>query len=392
MEKWLSFIKLILWGAICIFILNGCSGKYMEEEQETLEKEAAIGQETEGVWTSEAADAEEEEGSADGEAPQQGTEAEEREGGTEGIQDTEEEEGSADGEAPQQGTEAEEREGGTEGVQDADEAGSAGGEEEKTEKPEMVEVDWAEYFDGLQGAAVVYDASALQFMAYNSELAQMRRSPCSTFKIISSLTALEHGIIDPSDSTHQWSGEVFWNEKWNKDMDFGEAFRDSCVWYFREVIDEIGPELMQKELDRLAYGNCDISDWEGRLNTNNNNRALTGFWIESSLAISPKEQTEVMERIFGEASPYSEQARDDLKEVMLVEEHSDAKLSIYGKTGMGKAEGIVVDAWFAGFAQQEEGSLYFCVYLGRTDDRNVTSAAAKEIAIRLVSDYGKANL
>jgi len=358
MKKRLSFIKLMLWGAIGIFILNGCSGKYVEEGQETLENEAAIGQETEGVWTSEAADADEEEGNTGGEAPQQGMEAKEREDGTEGVQS-------------------------------ADEAGSTVGGEEK---PEIVEADWAEYFDGFQGAAVVYDVSALRFMVYNSELAQTRRSPCSTFKIISSLTALEHGIIDPADSVRQWSGEVFWNEKWNKDMDFGEAFRDSCVWYFREVIDEIGPELMQKELDGLAYGNCDISDWEGRLNTNNNNRALTGFWLESSLAISPKEQAEVMERIFGEASSYSEQARDYLKEVMLVEEQSDAKLSIYGKTGMGKAEGIVADAWFAGFAQGEEDSLYFCVYLGRTDDKNVTSTAAKEIAIRLVSDYGKANL
>ena len=300
MKKRLSFIKLMLWGAIGIFILNGCSGKYMEEGQETLENEAAIGQETERVWTSEAADADEEEGITGGEAPQQGMEAKEREDGTEGVQS-------------------------------ADEAGSTVGGEEK---PEIVEADWAEYFDGFQGAAVVYDVSALRFMVYNSELAQTRRSPCSTFKIISSLTALEHGIIDPADSVRQWSGEVFWNEKWNKDMDFGEAFRDSCVWYFREV----------------------------------------------------------MERIFGEASPYSGQARDYLKEVMLVEEQSDAKLSIYGKTGMGKAEGIVADAWFAGFAQGEEDSLYFCVYLGRTDDKNVTSAAAKEIAIRLVSDYGKANL
>lgn len=217
------------------------------------------------------------------------------------------------------------------GVQSADEAGSTVGGEEK---PEIVEADWAEYFDGFQGAAVVYDVSALRFMVYNSELAQTRRSPCSTFKIISSLAALEHGVIDPADSVRQWSGEVFWNEKWNKDMDFGEAFRDSCVWYFREVI----------------------------------------------------------ERIFGEASSYSGQARDYLKEVMLVEEQSDAKLSVYGKTGMGKAEGIVADAWFAGFAQGEGDSLYFCVYLGRTDDKNATSTAAKEIAIRLVSDYGKANL
>ena len=300
MKKRLSFIKLMLWSAIGIFILNGCSGKYVEEGQETLENEAAIGQETEGVWTSEAADADEEEGITGGEAPQQGMEAKEREDGTEGVQS-------------------------------ADEAGSTVGGEEK---PEIVEADWAEYFDGFQGAAVVYDVSALRFMVYNSELAQTRRSPCSTFKIISSLAALEHGVIDPADSVRQWSGEVFWNEKWNKDMDFGEAFRDSCVWYFREVI----------------------------------------------------------ERIFGEASSYSGQARDYLKEVMLVEEQSDAKLSVYGKTGMGKAEGIVADAWFAGFAQGEEDSLYFCVYLGRTDDKNVTSTAAKEIAIRLVSDYGKANL
>ena len=300
MKKRLSFIKLMLWSAIGIFILNGCSGKYVEEGKETLENEAAIGQETERVWTSEAADADEEEGNAGRETLRPGMEAEESEHGTEGVQS-------------------------------ADEAGSTVGGEEK---PEIVEADWAEYFDGFQGAAVVYDVSALRFMVYNSELAQTRRSPCSTFKIISSLAALEHGVIDPADSVRQWSGEVFWNEKWNKDMDFGEAFRDSCVWYFREVI----------------------------------------------------------ERIFGEASSYSGQARDYLKEVMLVEEQSDAKLSVYGKTGMGKAEGIVADAWFAGFAQGEGDSLYFCVYLGRTDDKNATSTAAKEIAIRLVSDYGKANL
>lgn len=63
--------------------------------------------------------------------------------------------------------------------------------------------------------------------------------------------------------------------------------------------------FQKKEFAHLQYGNCDISDWEGQLNTNNNNRALTGFWIKSSLTISPKEQVEVMERIFGENSDYS---------------------------------------------------------------------------------------
>ena len=254
-------------------------------------------------------------------------------------------------------------------------------------EPDVVDADWSEYFNGLNGTAVIYDATDRRYTIYNGDPALTRSSPCSTFKIISSLVALENGIIEPEDSTREWSGEVFWNEDWNKDIDFNEAFRTSCVWYFRQVIDDIGKDMMQKELDKLQYGNCDISDWEGRLNTNNNNRALTGFWLESSLMISPKEQVEVMERIFGDDSEYSEETLNELKQVMLVSEQDRADISIYGKTGMGKAGGIVVDAWFTGFAEGTEGKIYSCVHLGRTDGMNVSSPLAKEIAIQIVSDH-----
>lgn len=213
--------------------------------------------------------------------------------------------------------------------------------EEKQETPKIVEIDWSEYFNGLNGTAVIYDTSNKQYTIYNRDLAMTRRPPCSTFKIISSLIALENGIIEPENSTRKWSGEIFWNENWNKDIDFKEAFRTSCVWYYRQIIDEIGKEMMQKELNKLQYGNCDISDWEGRLNTNSSNRALTGFWIESSLMISPKEQVEVMERIFGKNSNYSKNTQDELRYVMLVD---TSDISIYGKTGTGKADNDVVDA------------------------------------------------
>ncbi len=254
----------------------------------------------------------------------------------------------------------------------------------EADEPVLTEEDWGEYFDGFNGAAVVYDASAGRYRVYNSELAQTRRSPCSTFKIISSLIALEKGIIEPDHSTRMWSGETFWNEKWNQDIDFAGAFRESCVWYFREVIDEIGQEAMQEELDRLSYGNCDISDWEGGLNTNNNNRALTGFWIEASLAISPKEQVEVMERIFGQESVYSEETCSQLKEVMRTQQ--ETAVPVYGKTGMGVKDGITADAWFVGFAENTGENINFCVYLGRTDHKEVSSSAAREIAIRLMED------
>lgn len=259
--------------------------------------------------------------------------------------------------------------------------------QEKEEIPVTEETDWSGYFDGLNGAAVLYWPSENRYQIYNAELAQTRRSPCSTFKIISSLVALENGILEPENSVRTWSGEAFWNEDWNRDIGFEDAFHTSCVWYFRQLADDIGPELMQQELDRLQYGNCDISDWEGRLNTNNSNRALTGFWIESSLKISPKEQTEVMERIFGRDSEYSAETQQDLMDVMLVTEQNDSAAAVYGKTGMGKDRGITVDAWFTGFADTADGRVCFCVYLGETEGREVTSTGAREIALKLLADY-----
>lgn len=327
MKKMNNYLKAVNWLLICVFILTGCSNSHSGKEDFFPEQ-----------------------------------------GGQELLEDkTEEPEEETDHVSI--GTETEDS---AEGI---------------ITEPKIVEADWSGYFNGLNGEAVVYDVSNGLYTMYNSESALTQRSPCSTFKIISSLIALENGIIIPEDSVRTWSGEVFWNEDWNKDIDFGEAFRTSCVWYYRQVIDDIGKDMMQEELNRLQYGNCDISDWEGRLNTNNNNRALTGFWIESSLLISPKEQVEVMERIFGENSDYSETVRNELKQVMLVPDQERTDISIYGKTGMGKAEGIVVDAWFTGFAESADGNLYFCVHLDRTDGMNFSSPQAKEIAIQIVSDY-----
>lgn len=255
---------------------------------------------------------------------------------------------------------------------------------ENTIEPIITEVNWANYFDGINGSAVIYNPADNSYQIYNQEMALSQRSPCSTFKIISSLIALENKIIIPDNSVRTWSGEVFWNEDWNRDINFEEAYRTSCVWYYREIIDEIGKVVMQEELNKLHYGNCDISDWEGELNTNNNNRALTGFWIESSLKISPKEQVEVLNRIFGEDSIYSKETQDNLKQVMLLTEQPNKNTLIYGKTGLGKSYGVVVDAWFAGFADIADERRYFCIYLGETDGKDVSSTKAKEIALQIV--------
>lgn len=246
-------------------------------------------------------------------------------------------------------------------------------------EPVLVERDWSAFFQGMQGCAVIYDPQRQEIHVFQPSLAETRRSPCSTFKIVSAFAALEAGVLQPEDSTRAWSGEVFWNDEWNRDLDFSDAFHSSCVWYFRQLVDELGPERMQQAVDRLQYGNCDLSDWSGARNQNNNNPALTGFWIESSLAISPREQTEVMARIFG--GDGSQASRQALEEVMAYE--TNTPYQVYGKTGMGKVNGVVVDAWFTGFARQDAQPLYFCVWLGQSEG----SPAAREIALDLLAQW-----
>ena len=45
------------------------------------------------------------------------------------------------------------------------------------------EVDYSAYFEGLNGAAVIYDPSENRYQIYNQETALTQRSPCSTFKL-----------------------------------------------------------------------------------------------------------------------------------------------------------------------------------------------------------------
>lgn len=94
-----------------------------------------------------------------------------------------------------------------------------------------------------------------------------------------------------------------------------------------------------------------------------------------------------MERIFSSGSDYSEETQNELKKVMLLPEQDRTDISIYGKTGLGVANDIVVDAWFTGFAESTTGNIYFCVRLGRADGMDVSSTLAKEIALKIVSDY-----
>ena len=160
-----------------------------------------------------------------------------------------------------------------------------------------VEINWQEYFNDVNGTAVFYYPEADTYVVYQRELSEKRSLPCSTFKIFSTYVGLDTGVIQMNDSVRTWNGTTYWYEPWNRDIGLPDAFRQSCVWYYRQVIDDIGQPVMQAHIDEMNYGNRDISDWQGDLNEGEPLAELKGFWLESSLKISPKEQIQVLRRI-----------------------------------------------------------------------------------------------
>lgn len=265
--------------------------------------------------------------------------------------------------------------------------GSQSRHHDQTEKTEIIPAnDLDSYFRGFNGCAAFYIPSESRYLLYNPELCNTASSPCSTFKIVSSLIGLETGIIDPENSVYTWNRTSYWNKNWNRDIGFEDAFKVSCIWYFREVIDRASKDTVQDFLTGLEYGNCDISDWEGHQNTNNNVDALRGFWVESSLKISPADQTRVMKEIF--ASDVYEAANIALLKQVMLTENENHNLTIYGKTGMGVADGLCIDAWFVGMAETADGTdIYFAVRLDDPENADTSSTKAKEIAVDMLDDY-----
>lgn len=237
--------------------------------------------------------------------------------------------------------------------------------------------DYSSIFNGVDGCAVFYQPTEGYYI-YNEEECNTRYSPNSTFKIVAVLEGLRCGVLQSEETTMVYSGKKYPIEAWNGNLNLKEAFQASCVWYFRQVIDSIGQDNMQKALNSLSYGNCDISNWEGIDAKNNPDRS--GFWLGSSLEISPMEQVKVLYDIFEGNTDYTSEQVMLLKGVMESETEG-----IYGKTG----SGIDNSAWYVGFYENKDDKLYFAVHMQGDETQSIAGANAKAVAVEIINQHFK---
>jgi len=240
---------------------------------------------------------------------------------------------------------------------------------------EPVSIDLNPYFGKAAASAVFTCPARNETLVFNRAGAETRISPCSTFKIIATLMGLDSGVLKGKETRLGYDGTRYDFKDWNHDVTLEEAFRASCVWYYKKLTSRLDKAYVQKTLDRLDYGNRDLSVW--------NESGHNGFWLESCLRISPAEQVRVMEKIFSGKSGFRPEHVALLKDLMRYEPIE--KVGYYGKTGTGRnPETKHLEGRLSGFLVFPDGTaVYYAIHMA-DPDREISGPDIRPILRKLV--------
>lgn len=224
-------------------------------------------------------------------------------------------------------------------------------------------IDLSACFNEYEGSFVLYDLKDDQWKIYNMEQATVRTSPNSTYKIYIALFGLEEGVIAPEDSFMAWDGTDYPFEAWNRGQDLFSAMQASVNWYFEEIDKQIGSSAIQNYIRKISYGN------------ENTDSALSSYWIQSTLKISPVEQVELLTAFHHNSFGFAWENVNAVKNSICL--FSSENTAFYGKTGTGRVDGEDVNGWFTGCIETGDNTYFFATNI--QNDSDATGSRAAEI-------------
>lgn len=236
----------------------------------------------------------------------------------------------------------------------------------------IAELDCSAYFEAFEGSFVLYNLQDDTWNIHDMEHAAMRVSPNSTYKIYDALFGLEEGIISPDDSLLPWNGEIYPFETWNTDQTLNSAMSSSVNWYFQTMDRQLGADSIYKYLQKIGYGNERIAG------------ALSSYWLESSLKISPIEQVELLTQLHADNLGFAAENTNAVKDSIQL--FSSENSTFYGKTGTGRINDHDVNGWFIGFIETFDNTYFFATNIKA--DQQATGSNAAEITMSILSDMG----
>ena len=208
--------------------------------------------------------------------------------------------------------------------------------------------DFERHFKGLEieGSIIIYDLNRDQIYQYNPTRNTTPFLPASTFKILSSLIALETQVIADEKTVLSWDGIQRSIPAWNQDLNIKQAFQASAVWFYQILARRVGYEQMKDWVNQAGYGNQTIGKPED----------IDQFWLEGELRITPQQQIEFLRRFYSNELPFSERSLSIVKDIMVVEKTPN--YTIRAKTGW-EGKGNPNIGWYVGYVEQNQNVYFF---------------------------------
>ena len=161
------------------------------------------------------------------------------------------------------------------------------------------------------------------------------------------MIALETGVVENVNTLFKWDGKKRTFRMWEQDLIFKDAFKKSCLPCYREIARDVGLDSMTTYLKKLNYSH----------NMKIDSSSLDIFWIDGKSTITAFGQIDFLSRFYHSKLPISERTEKIVKEIMLVDEQPNYKLS--GKTGWYVNEDDNL-GWFVGYVEKGD-EVYFMV-------------------------------
>jgi beta-lactamase class D len=205
-------------------------------------------------------------------------------------------------------------------------------------------------------------------LVHNPTRADQEFLPASTFKIPNSLIALETGAIADEREVLKWDGQKRSVPEWNKDHDMRTAIAVSAVWFYQELVRRIGAKRMQEWIDRIGYGNRDVSG------------GIDQFWLTGGLRITARQQIEFIRRLYTDELPFSARTLRIVKDILVLEK--TAEYVLRGKTGLAGA-GRPGVGWFVGWIERGDRAWIFASNVAMKPETDI--ALRKAVALEILA-------
>lgn len=217
--------------------------------------------------------------------------------------------------------------------------------------------EWGVYFEDLhvRGTIAVYDSADGKLACSDAAQCAVPAHPASTFKIANTMIGLETQILEDGETKMPWDGKEYPVPEWNQDNTLRTALRVSCVPCFQAVARQVGPARMKDWVERLDYGNHDISG------------GIDQFWLTGGLRISPLQQIDFLRRFDEGKLAISARTSEIVHDVLTLDVGPEHVL--VGKTGLlqDAAAPDQLTAWFVGFVELGKRRVFFATLINHAD-------------------------